>query len=102
MFFNKRGTGVIDFTVLVIFEICFSVFALKISRFSSLVSAADFVFFFFFNIRLFGFMNTKALFRFFGFSLANLVPRVSLLSIPWSKTKEEPLVWSGHVSLGQF
>ena len=44
MFFNKRGIGVFGFTV-VIFEIGFSVFALKISGFSVLVSAAVFVFF---------------------------------------------------------
>ena len=47
MFFNKRGIGVFGFTV-VIFEIGFSVFALKISGFSVLVSRCGFRFFFVF------------------------------------------------------
>ena len=43
----EGGTGVFDFTVLVIFEIGFSVFALKISGFSVLVSVAVFGFYLF-------------------------------------------------------
>ena len=60
--------GFFGFTVLVIFEIGFSVFALKISDFSVMVSTVVFVFSVF-NIGL-RFLRIKMRFFVFGFSLA--------------------------------
>ena len=65
MVLSEGDIGVLGFTVLVIFEIGFSVFALKISGFSVLVSVAVFGFYLF-NIQFSVFMNKKSSYNSFA------------------------------------